>query len=252
MLATIDGIASIDSNLVDPANFQQHPHIAPNHIESNTGRLLNYTTIADDAVTSSKHLFFPGHILYSKIRPYLAKAVLIDFEGLCSADMYPIKAYIDTAYLHRWLISGEFTHLVSKAQGRTVLPKVNQSALKKITIPLTPLKEQHRIVTKIETLTTRSRKARQALDTIPALLDQFRQSVLAAAFRGDLTADWRSQNPDVEPVWEQVTLKEILSAPLANGRSVRDAEEGVPVLRLTCLKSGRIDLKERKIGDWQI
>ena len=52
---------------------------------------------------------------------------------------------------------------------------------------------------KIEALTDRSRKARAALDQIPALLDQFRQSVLAAAFRGDLTADWRAQNPNVEP-----------------------------------------------------
>jgi type I restriction enzyme S subunit len=61
--------------------------------------------------------------------------------------------------------------------------------------------EQRRIVEKIEALTARSRKAREALEAyqIPELLDQFRQSVLAAAFRGDLTADWREQNPDVEP-----------------------------------------------------
>jgi len=64
---------------------------------------------------------------------------------------------------------------------------------------LPPLNEQRRIVEKIEALTARSRKAREALEAIPDLLDQFRQSVLAAAFRGDLTADWRAQNPDVEP-----------------------------------------------------
>jgi type I restriction enzyme S subunit len=48
-------------------------------------------------------------------------------------------------------------------------------------------------------LQERSRKARAALKAIPPLLEQFRQSVLAAAFRGDLTADWRAQHPDVEP-----------------------------------------------------
>jgi len=37
---------------------------------------------------------------------------------------------------------------------------------------------------------------------IPPLLNRFRQSVLAAAFRGDLTADWRAKNPDVEPASE--------------------------------------------------
>ncbi|WP_437896419.1 restriction endonuclease subunit S [Sorangium sp. So ce124] len=67
---------------------------------------------------------------------------------------------------------------------------------------LPPLAEQRRIVAKIETLTARSRRAKEALDAIPTLLERFRQSVLAAAFRGDLTADWREKHPDVEPAEE--------------------------------------------------
>jgi type I restriction enzyme, S subunit len=51
-------------------------------------------------------------------------------------------------------------------------------------------------------LTDRSHKARAALEDVPKLIAQFRQSVLAAAFRGDLTADWREKNPDVEPASE--------------------------------------------------
>lgn len=67
------------------------------------------------------------------------------------------------------------------------------------TILLSPLNEQRRIVAKIEALKARSQRVKEALEDIPQLLDQFRQSVLAAAFRGDLTANWREQNPDVEP-----------------------------------------------------
>ncbi|MCA9577274.1 MAG: restriction endonuclease subunit S, partial [Myxococcales bacterium] len=63
---------------------------------------------------------------------------------------------------------------------------------------LPPRDEQRRIVDKIDALTERSRRAKEALDAIPPLLERFRQSVLAAAFRGDLTADWRAKNPDVE------------------------------------------------------
>jgi len=66
-------------------------------------------------------------------------------------------------------------------------------------LPAPPLPEQRRIVTRIESLQARSRRAREAVDAIPPLLERFRQSVLAAAFRGDLTADWRRENPDVEP-----------------------------------------------------
>ena len=51
-------------------------------------------------------------------------------------------------------------------------------------IPLPPLNEQRRIVAKIEALTARSRKAREALDAIPALLEQFRQSAWPTRFGG--------------------------------------------------------------------
>ena len=71
--------------------------------------------------------------------------------------------------------------------------------LSQIPLSIASLPEQRRIVAKIEALQERSRKARAALEAIPPLLEQFRQSVLAAAFRGDLTADWRAQHPDVEP-----------------------------------------------------
>ncbi|WP_437967228.1 hypothetical protein WMF04_48065 [Sorangium sp. So ce260] len=67
-----------------------------------------------------------------------------------------------------------------------------------------PLAEQRRIVARIETLTARSRSAREALDAIPALLERLRSAVLAAAFRGDLTADWREKNPDEEPAEESL------------------------------------------------
>ena len=71
--------------------------------------------------------------------------------------------------------------------------------LKASYFPLPPLNEQRRIVAKIEELTAHSKRARAALDEVPTLIEQFKQSVLAAAFRGDLTAEWREKNPDVEP-----------------------------------------------------
>lgn len=71
--------------------------------------------------------------------------------------------------------------------------------LKLTPLPLPPLNEQRRIVDKIEALTARSRRAKEALDAVPVLLDKLRQSILAAAFRGDLTKEWRAAHPDVEP-----------------------------------------------------
>jgi type I restriction enzyme S subunit len=103
-------------------------------------------------------------------------------------------------YLYYYLVEGEFVrYILHETKGTVGQVNISLSQCRQCEIPLPPLNEQRRIVEKIEALTARSRKAREAIEAIPELLDQFRQSVLAAAFRGDLTADWREQNPDVEP-----------------------------------------------------
>jgi len=109
--------------------------------------------------------------------------------------LQPVREIILTSYLQDYF---NFTDLRFYISG-SAQPKLNQKNLNRIPIPLPPLNEQKRIVAKIEELRERSQKARSHLSAIPNLCDKFRQSVLAAAFRGDLTADWREQNPDVEP-----------------------------------------------------
>lgn len=81
--------------------------------------------------------------------------------------------------------------MVSSAGQNTV----SQSSFAEISFPLPPLAEQRRIVAKIEALQERSRRAREALTEAVPLLEQFRQSVLAAAFRGELVP----QDPSDEP-----------------------------------------------------
>ncbi len=113
-----DEAATIKSNLVDPAESPDFPHIASDNIEKKTGASLEYRTIAEDGVTSGKHRFYPGQILYSKIRPYLSKVVVVDFDGLCSADMYPIEAKGNARCLWYCMLSEEFLEQTSSPKGR--------------------------------------------------------------------------------------------------------------------------------------
>ncbi len=85
--------------------------------------------------------------------------------------------------------------LVKKIQYGATKASLSLNQVREFPVPLPPLNEQRRIVARIEELTARSKTAKEALQAIPPLLEKFRQSVLAAAFRGDLTADWRLENP---------------------------------------------------------
>lgn len=74
--------------------------------------------------------------------------------------------------------------------------KLTQGGLERARLPVPPLSEQRRIVAKIDSLTGKSRRARDHLDHIPRFVEKYKQAVLAAAFRGDLTREWREQNKE--------------------------------------------------------
>lgn len=87
-------VSSIVAKQVDPTipAYSALPHVNGENIESGTLRLKNIKTAAEDGMTSGKYMFEAGDVLYSKLRPYLRKVALVNFDGLCSADMYPLKA----------------------------------------------------------------------------------------------------------------------------------------------------------------
>ena len=144
--------AVIASNLVKPEGYLDFPHLAPDNIEKGNGVLLPCRTIKEDKVRSSNHRFYAGQIVYSKIRPNLSKVVLVEFDGLCSADMYPINVLIDARYLHRYMLSEPFLLQAVKTDTRVAMPKINQAELNAIAVPVPPLAEQRRIVAKTDQL----------------------------------------------------------------------------------------------------
>lgn len=100
------------------------------------------------------------------------------------------------ALFRHWLKNGAFQSI---AQITTNIAHLGAGRFADMDFPLPPLKEQRRIVAKLEALQARSRRAREALDAVPPLLEKLRRSILESAFRGDLTTEWRAKNKSVEP-----------------------------------------------------
>jgi type I restriction enzyme S subunit len=89
---------------------------------------------------------------------------------------------------------------LSSLNRATALPGLNRQDAYDVELLVPPLPEQYRMVQVMEALFERTQKAKLILERVPAMSDNLRQSVLAAAFRGNLTEEWRAKNPDVEPV----------------------------------------------------
>lgn len=140
-------VAKIDRRGVDPAHIQTGTkYLGLENIESG-GRILGVQTVRNGEIASSKFKFDSTHVLYGKLRPYLAKIALPDFEGICSTDILPIVPGedLDRRYLAYFLKKPSTVDLATYRSTGANLPRLSPSALAEFKIPLPVISEQKRI-----------------------------------------------------------------------------------------------------------
>jgi type I restriction enzyme, S subunit len=122
-----------------------------------------------------------------------------------------------------WSLRADEQYILSEhRRDGTTVQSIQYERLKNHPLRIPPLAEQQRIVEAIEASLARVTAARERLARVPAILKRFRQSVLAAACSGRLTADWREEQSDLESA--AVLLERI--------RAERKAKEGKKYLEL--------------------
>ena len=172
-------IASIKSNLVQPDKYMKYPQIAPDNIEKDTGRLLSHQTVEESGVISGNHLFYRGQILYSKIRPNLNKLTVAPFDGLCSADMYPIESKLPTLFMVYSMISTYFVSQVSLIiQDRVKMPKINQEELGEIKVAVPSQQEMLTIADYLDSKCSEIDALLQNYEYQIATLEEYKKSLI--------------------------------------------------------------------------
>jgi type I restriction enzyme, S subunit len=176
-----------------PADMPDAPFLGLEDVEPHTSRVINYRRAGD--MKSAAVWFCPGDVLYSRLRPYLNKVVLGEIEGLASAEFLVLQpsAAIDADFFRRRIMMDDFLAFTASLD-RGDRPRVDYTQIANFLIVLPPQTEQRRIVAKLDSLLAKSYRARNELVRVPQLIGRYRQAVLAAAFSGDLTADWRASN----------------------------------------------------------
>ena len=193
----VDAIAPSNAK-IEPSKCADSAYLSLEHIEAHTGRIIGSGKGAD--VESTKAVFHAGDVLYGKLRPYLNKVCIPNFDGICSTDIlvFPKSRCIENQFLMHFLMQPSVVEYANHNSKGIQLPRIAFAKLGELQVPVPPLAEQHRIVGKVEALLAGVNAARQRLAKLPAILKRFRQSLLAAACSGRLTADWRQEKPGVE------------------------------------------------------
>jgi type I restriction enzyme S subunit len=187
----LSDVCAITSSLVDPRKdeFLDLTHVGAGNIESQTGVFVELKTAREEGLISGKFLFDESMVLYSKIRPYLMKVARPHFNGLCSADMYPLAPLpneITRDYLFHLLLSKYFTDYAIQGSARAGMPKVNREHLFEFRVWLPAVKKQVELATKLDALHEETQRLEYLYQQKLAALDALKKSLLHQAFSGQL------------------------------------------------------------------
>lgn len=174
--------------------FPTLPYIGLEHVQSHGMTLLGQANATE--IKSSCLRFFRGDVLYSRMRPYLNKVWLADFDGLCSAEflVFPQYPSINSEFLAFRLNSGEFVSFAGEhVSGER--PRVDFRSLMNFRFLLPPVAEQGRIVSKLSEMLLGLKRAEDAVTRAQLRLNRYREALLEAALNGELTRAWRAKEP---------------------------------------------------------
>jgi type I restriction enzyme S subunit len=241
---TLGEIAKLSRDRLLPIEVPAMRYVGLEHIESKTMRLLGNGYAHE--VRSSSVQFREGDVLYGKMRPYLNKVWVAEFEGICSAEflVFSKQDGLNSHFLALRLNGEDF---VSFANGQVSgeRPRVDFEALSRFPIFLPPAAEQERIVAKLNATLARTERAQAATRRALDRLQRYRTAVLHAAVTGELTRPWRNTHKSDETgmqflqrllkgrraQWEEVELQRLRDASNLskdNKRKLRYPEPTVP------------------------
>lgn len=123
-------------------------YIGLENVLSYEGRINDYGKLVKD---SKEKYFEKGNILYSKLRPYLAKAFIADITGSCSGEFIVFESFKgNKRYLLYWLISQLFTDFINATSYGAKMPRSSWDYIKETSIPRPPKHEENEIVSYLD------------------------------------------------------------------------------------------------------
>jgi len=149
--ATLSEVARLVNERATPAIEMpawEVNYVSLGNIASNTGELVDFAPVLGSHILSSSPKFRKGDLLYGRMRPYLNKVWLAEFDGVCSGEAIVLRPDLrrtDPCYLQAILLSELTLDQIVPYQTGTSLPRVPTQRVLKVQILLPNLKRQREI-----------------------------------------------------------------------------------------------------------
>ena len=127
-------------------------YVGMEHVESNTGKLTTDDLPHGRDIDSQALVFKAEDVLFPRLRPYLNKAHLARFDGLCSTEFLVLRTREDchSAYLKEFLLTSVVVNQTKHMMTGNTLPRLQVSDIHSLQIPIPPLQIQRRIAAEVQ------------------------------------------------------------------------------------------------------
>ena len=242
----LGGIAELAKEKTDVFRSEDK-YVGLEHIEKNGAGKITYSNTSE--LKSTKNIFHAGEILYGKLRPYLNKHGIVNFDGICSTDILVFRPtnMVDVDWLNWYFDNGFFIqYAVANSKGIN-LPRVSAKDILQARFPLPPINEQKSIVRRIESLFQKLDEAEEKIEAARASFETRRAALLHQAFAGELTAEWRKNHGNIS--WEDCTVKNVcddikVGIVIKPTQYYTAPENGTPAFRSANVREFRVDFSE--------
>ena len=157
-------------------------------IESKTGKLLTNNNDEQQAVGETANIFKKGDVLFGKLRPYLAKCIVADFNGRCTSELLVLRTGSNMLpeYLYLFMLSPIFIDVVNSSTYGAKMPRASWDFIGNLRIPLPSIKEQEEIVEYLIKLKNNMDDLIFDISTQINKLKEYRQSLISEAVTGKI------------------------------------------------------------------
>ena len=199
----LDDIAMISKSKYNPTKSNKtYKCIELEHIAQEDGRILGYVNSKEQ--NSIKNKFDSGDILFGKLRPYLKKYWISNFEGVCSSEIWVLKARkISNSFLYRIVQSEKFNNIANVSSG-SKMPRADWNYMSSTIFLVPKLNEQEKIANFLSKVDSIIEKQEKKVEYWNSYKKGMMQKIFSQKIR---FKDKKGRN---YPEWEKVHLNKFV------------------------------------------
>lgn len=227
-------------------------YVGMEHVLSKVGKFNPVLEGTQEEAESTVNVFAKGDVLFGKLRPYLAKCVVADTDGVCSSEFLVLTPAdgVHPDYLNATMLMQEFINAVDASTYGAKMPRAEWGFIGQQRLPLPPPDEQQAIADYLDAETARIDTLIQEKEGLIGLLWEARSNRINELISGDGLPGQATNNPWVPRLpngWQLKRLKHLaqVRSGLAKGKDTGDRPTvELPYLRVANVQEGRLDLRE--------